>query len=90
MEALAVSQVLLWIVVVVVRDIWQPEHDVVRQPPGLSRSWDDPTGGVLDRAPDVAWLPRPFGGVAAKAERSRREFAARSRSLFGREADPVT
>ena len=80
----------LWIVALVIRDIWRPEHDVVRHPSGLRGSWDDPTGGVLDRAPDVAWLPRPFGGVAAKAERSRREFAARSRSLFGREADSVT
>ena len=47
----------LWIVAVVVRDLWRPAHDVVRQPPGVSETFDDPTGGVLDRAPDVAWLP---------------------------------
>jgi hypothetical protein len=47
----------LWIVAVVVRDLWRPEHDVVRQPPGVTRTFDDPTGGVLDQAPDVAGFP---------------------------------
>lgn len=37
----------------VVRDIWRPEHDVVRRS-GL----DDPAGGVLDGAPDVVTLRR--------------------------------
>ena len=41
-----------WIVIIVVRDAWRPEHDVVRR-----GGFDDPTGGVLDGAPDVAWLP---------------------------------
>ena len=61
----------LWIVAVVVRDICRPEHDVVRHPPGLPGSWDDPTGGVLDRAPDVAWLPlrgRTLGLVGASRD----------------------
>ena len=47
----------LWIVAVVVRDLWRPAHDVVRHPPGVSATFDDPTGGVLDGAPDVDWLP---------------------------------
>ncbi|HYI58147.1 MAG TPA: glycosyltransferase 87 family protein [Microlunatus sp.] len=54
----------LWIVIVVVRDIWRPEHDVVRHPPGWDATFDDPTGGVLDGAGDVDWLPlrrRPVG-----------------------------
>jgi uncharacterized membrane protein len=39
----------------VVRDVWRPDADLVR------RSWpgtDDPTGGVLDGAPDVVTLRR--------------------------------
>lgn len=47
----------VWIVAVVIRDIFRPEHDVVRHPPGLRRRWDDPTGGVLDGASDGDWLP---------------------------------
>lgn len=47
----------LWIVGVVVRDILRPEHDVVRHPPGVDDRFDDPTGGVLDGAPDVSGLP---------------------------------
>ena len=46
----------------VVREIWRPDHDVVRTSwPGV----DDPAGGVLDRAPDALTLrpsraaPRP-------------------------------
>jgi uncharacterized membrane protein len=45
----------LVLVVLVVRDIWDPGRDVVR------RSWpgtDDPAGGVLDRAVDVLTLRR--------------------------------
>lgn len=41
----------LWIVFVVVRDILQPQHDPMRTP-----GFDDPTGGVLDQQPDVAWV----------------------------------
>jgi len=37
----------LWLVALVVRDILQPEYDVVR-----SAGMDDPAGGVLDGAPD--------------------------------------
>lgn len=59
----------LWIVIMVVRDIWRPEHDVVRHPPGLDRSFDDPTGGVLDGAADVGWLPlRRVPAIAGPAE----------------------
>ncbi len=39
----------------VVRDVLRPEHDVVRTDPltGLPTGEDDPTGGVLDGAPDA-------------------------------------
>ena len=40
-----------WIVIMVVRDALRPEHDVVRR-----GGFDDPTGGVLDGAPDASWL----------------------------------
>ncbi|MCA1824184.1 MAG: glycosyltransferase 87 family protein [Frankia sp.] len=49
----------------VVRDIWRPEHDVVR-----SEGVDDPAGGVLADAPDAiddevpAPAPRPVFGAA--------------------------
>ncbi|MGY1770221.1 glycosyltransferase family 87 protein [Blastococcus sp. SYSU D00813] len=37
------------LIVLVVREIWRPDHDVVRTSwPGV----DDPAGGALDRAPD--------------------------------------
>ncbi|GAA2093560.1 glycosyltransferase 87 family protein [Microlunatus panaciterrae] len=42
-----------WVAAIVVRDILRPEHDIVRAP-GI----DDPTGGVLDRTEDAAWLLR--------------------------------
>jgi uncharacterized membrane protein len=43
------------LIVLVVREIWRPDHDVVRTSwPGV----DDPAGGVLDHAPDVLVLPR--------------------------------
>jgi uncharacterized membrane protein len=41
-----------WVVVLVIRDILLPEHDPVR-----AGGLDDPTGGALDRAPDVDWWP---------------------------------
>ena len=41
-----------WVVVLVVRDILRPEHDPVR-----AGGVDDPTGGVLDGAPDAEWWP---------------------------------
>ena len=37
----------------VVRDALRPEHDVVRR-----GGFDDPTGGVLDGAPDAPWMRR--------------------------------
>ena len=43
----------LWVVALVVRDILRPAYDPVRRG-GL----DDPTGGVLDGAPDAVWWPR--------------------------------
>ncbi|MGN6244962.1 MAG: glycosyltransferase family 87 protein [Motilibacteraceae bacterium] len=43
---------LLWLVVMVVRDVLHPEHDPVRTD-GVD---DDPAGGPLDRAPDVVVL----------------------------------
>jgi uncharacterized membrane protein len=46
-----------WVVVLVVRDILRPQHDPVR-----AGGADDPTGGVLDRAPDADWLPRSRRG----------------------------
>ena len=52
-----------WVVVLVVRDILRPEHDPVR-----AGGLDDPTGGVLDEAPDADWWPgsrrRPPGKSA--------------------------
>ena len=42
-----------WVVYTVVRDALVPEEDVTRRT-GL----DDPTGGVLDEAPDAAWVTR--------------------------------
>ena len=37
----------------VIRDIWRPELDVVRQTYS-----DDPDGGILDGAPDAPWVTR--------------------------------
>lgn len=52
-----------WVVGVVIRDVVRPEHDVLRtrsrgvpEHPGLIA--DDPAGGVLDHAPDAAWVQR--------------------------------
>ena len=41
----------------VVRDALRPEHDAVRRD-GV----DDPTGGVLDHAPDARWF-QVFSGT---------------------------
>jgi hypothetical protein len=41
----------------VVRDALRPDRDPVR-----GADIDDPTGGVLDRAPDARWL-RVFAGT---------------------------
>jgi uncharacterized membrane protein len=48
----------------VIREIWRPELDVVRQTYS-----DDPDGGVLNN-PDAGWIPglRRFFGVGAKRE----------------------
>jgi uncharacterized membrane protein len=48
----------------VVREVWRPELDVVRQ-----TYTDDPDGGVLDRAPDAGWIEplRRRLGVAPRA-----------------------
>jgi uncharacterized membrane protein len=47
------------LVALVVREVWRPDHDVVRTSwPGV----DDPAGGVLDHAPDVLTLPAPGTG----------------------------
>lgn len=49
-----------YVVVLVVRDVLRPELDPVR------RGADDPTGGVLDGAPDSPWRRR-FGAAAVRA-----------------------
>ncbi|MGY1740479.1 MULTISPECIES: glycosyltransferase family 87 protein [unclassified Blastococcus] len=42
------------LIALVVREVWRPDHDVVRTSwPGV----DDPAGGVLDHAPDRFTLP---------------------------------
>jgi uncharacterized membrane protein len=46
-----------WVVIMVVRDALRPEHDPVRQ-----QGVDDPTGGVLDQAPDSRWF-QVFSGT---------------------------
>lgn len=51
-----------WVVAVVVRDLLRPAHDPVRRA-GL----DDPTGGVLDGAPDAPWHQRLRAGVLGPA-----------------------
>ncbi|MET7639263.1 glycosyltransferase 87 family protein [Streptomyces sp. NPDC005438] len=57
--------------VTVIRDIWRPERDVIRQ-----EGFDDPSGGVLDGAPDrYSWgggplpaaSPPPLGASAHTA-----------------------
>ena len=52
----------LWIAGLVIRDLFQPEFDPVRNPQWSSRHAlpeqlrDDPDGGVLDEAPDAPWM----------------------------------
>ncbi len=41
-----------WVAIMVIRDALRPEFDPVR-----AGGRDDPTGGVLDGAPDAGWLP---------------------------------
>ncbi|WP_329039140.1 glycosyltransferase 87 family protein [Streptomyces sp. NBC_00178] len=50
----------LYLCAMVVRDILRPEKDPVRRDGA-----DDPSGGVLDRAPDKVALPGPAGRRAA-------------------------
>ncbi len=45
-----------WVVAMVVRDVLQPDHDVVRR-----LGADDPGGGVLDRTEDAPWISRLHG-----------------------------
>ena len=54
----------LWIVIMVVRDLWRPGHDVVRR-----GGHDDPTGGVLDGAADLRTLRVPRALSLSKGER---------------------
>jgi len=42
-----------WIVIMIVRDVLRPAYDPVRTP-----GMDDPSGGVLDHAPDAPWVSR--------------------------------
>lgn len=48
----------LWLVGVVVRDVWWPGHDPVRRDPTAVTPVDDPAGGVLDGAADAFVLRR--------------------------------
>ncbi|HEY0240917.1 MAG TPA: glycosyltransferase 87 family protein [Friedmanniella sp.] len=50
-----------WVVIMVVRDVLHPERDPVRA------SLDDPTGGVLDGAPDAPWHARLVARARANA-----------------------
>jgi hypothetical protein len=45
------------VVIMVVRDALRPDRDPVR-----GAEIDDPTGGVLDQAPDARWF-RVFAGT---------------------------
>lgn len=51
-----------WVVVMVVRDILQPQHDPIRGP-GV----DDPSGGVLDQTADAGWLATLRGRLRTRA-----------------------
>lgn len=51
-----------WVAAMVVRDIVRPQHDPVRGP-GV----DDPSGGVLDHAPESDWLARLTGRAPARS-----------------------
>ncbi len=67
--ALVRDAVVVGLCVLVLREIWRPDRDVVRAGPSGARSSDlaDPHGGVLDGAPDVVVL-RP--GRRRAADRS--------------------
>jgi hypothetical protein len=54
----------LWLASRVVADIMRPWQDTVRGP-----FVDDPIGGVLDHAPDAAWLLRPAAMPDAQTAR---------------------
>ncbi len=48
--------------VLVIREMWRPEFDLVRRPAApepAAAGDDDPHGGVLDRSPDALVLPTP-------------------------------
>jgi len=51
-----------WVVAMVVRDVLHPERDRVR-----AGGADDPTGGVLDGAPDASWSTRLLTRPAVRA-----------------------
>ena len=54
-----------WIVIMIVRDVVAPQYDPVRAP-----GWDDPAGGVLDRAPDAPWVERLRSGLSWRVAQS--------------------
>lgn len=55
-----------WVAAQIVLDVLRPERDPVRQgwDPRTERPLDDPSGGVLDGAPDAPWFRRFWNGVA--------------------------
>ncbi len=53
-----------WVAIMVVRDALRPEFDPVR-----AGGRDDPTGGVLDGAPDAGWLPGRRGQPPPRGRR---------------------
>jgi hypothetical protein len=55
----------LWVAGLVVRDILRPVHDPVR-----AGGLDDPTGGVLDEAPDAGWWPGRRRGSSPESDAS--------------------
>ncbi|WP_432559446.1 glycosyltransferase family 87 protein [Granulicoccus sp. GXG6511] len=60
----------LWVVGAVVRDVLAPEQDLVRMhddPEGRRCYVDDPSGGVLDGAPDVRWGRAPAPALPERA-----------------------
>ncbi len=61
----------------VVRDVLHPERDVIRTDPltGDATGEDDPTGGVLDGAPDVRG-PRRAGGAGRSGRTGARRVTA--------------
>ena len=53
-----------WVAIMVVRDAVRPEFDPVR-----ADGRDDPTGGVLDGAPDARWVPGRRGQPPPRVRR---------------------